>query len=77
VAEAVAVLAGLTALLGAVGAVIVQLRRLEIRVDGRLTELLELTRTAAMAEGVKQQLEQTSGAHSEMLSGHSLPLART
>lgn len=39
------------AILGSAGALIYQLRQLTIRIDGRMTELLELTRAAAQATG--------------------------
>lgn len=45
-------------LIGMVGAVIVALiQRLAARVDGRLTQLLELTKNASHAEGVKDEKE--------------------
>jgi hypothetical protein len=51
VEQLVAVLGAVTLLLGAITALFVQIRRLEFRVDGRLTQLLELTKVAAIAEG--------------------------
>ena len=50
--DLVAIIAAITALLGSRTAMFVQLRRLELRVDGRLSELLELTRKSSKAEGV-------------------------
>lgn len=35
--------------------VIVLMKRLEVKVDGRLTDLLNLTKKASHAEGVKEQ----------------------
>ena len=49
--QLVAVLAGITALLVATGAVLRQVLELRREVDGRLTQLLELTRTAAVSRG--------------------------
>lgn len=46
-----AVLGAVTALLVAVGAILAQIRGLRRQVDGRLTELLALTRQHAVLEG--------------------------
>jgi hypothetical protein len=39
------------------GIVIAMVKNLGVKVDGRLTELLELTRTSSKAEGVLEQKE--------------------
>jgi len=49
--QLVAVLAGFTALLVAAGAILRQLLELRREVDGRLTQLLNLTRTSSVALG--------------------------
>jgi hypothetical protein len=46
-----AIAAGIVTILGALGSLYLQLHRYQQRVDGRLTELLELTRSSAKAEG--------------------------
>jgi hypothetical protein len=50
-AELTAVLGALTALVVAVGALLVQVRQLHGLVNSRMGELLALTRRAALAEG--------------------------
>ena len=72
----IALVVAITPLVAAIGAVYIQLKSLTRRVDGRLTELLELIRTSSHAEGVKDQQAITGGEASEMLSGHR-PLDRT
>ncbi len=49
-------LASTAAFIGAV-VNIIGLRRVKQELNGRMTELLELTRKAARAEGVKEELE--------------------
>jgi hypothetical protein len=56
--EFVTLLGALTALTGAVTALIVQARQTHALVNSRMTELLELTRSASRAEG---QLSATVG----------------
>jgi hypothetical protein len=51
VEQLVAILGAAAVLIGSVTALLRQMHRLELRVDGRLTQLLELTKTAAIAEG--------------------------
>lgn len=58
--ESAAILTAAAAVLTAIAALFVQIRKLEARVDGRLTELLEMTRRASKAEGV---VEGVSAAH--------------
>ena len=48
-------------LIAALGGIIVaMLNRLSRKVDGRLTELLELTRKASHAEGMKEELDKNA-----------------
>lgn len=47
----VAILGSIAAAIVAIGGVYVQVHQLHTKVNGRLTELLELTRTAALAKG--------------------------
>lgn len=47
----VAIIGSLTALIVAVGAAIVQIVQLRAKVDGRLSELLAITRAGARTEG--------------------------
>jgi hypothetical protein len=56
--QVVAIITALVALLGAVTAVIVQLRNLHTLVNSRMTQLLDLTQTSARAQG---QLDATGG----------------
>ena len=57
VEQFVAVLGGFTALLVAIGTLLVQVRSLRQQVDGRLTELLSLTRSSSRAEGALDERE--------------------
>jgi hypothetical protein len=41
--------------------VIVLVKRLEVKVDGRLTDLLNLTRKSSHAQGVKDEKESQNG----------------
>jgi len=50
--QLVAVLTAITALIAAVGAVYVQVRQTHKLINSRMTELLELTKSSAHAEGV-------------------------
>ena len=48
-------------LIAALGGIIVaMLNRLSKKVDGRLTELLELTRKSSHAEGMKEELDKSN-----------------
>lgn len=52
--QGVALLGALTALVAALGAILVQLRQTHQLVNSRLTQLLELTERSSSAEGVLQ-----------------------
>jgi hypothetical protein len=66
----VTVLTALSVLFGAITAALLQLHKLELRVDGRLTELLALTKSSARAEG---RLEATSAVPGADLSPGETP----
>lgn len=51
VEQLIAILGAVTLLIGSITALFVQMKKLELRVDGRLTQLLELTQMSALAEG--------------------------
>jgi hypothetical protein len=53
--------AGLCVSSGLSAAVILMVKRLEVKVDGRLTDLLTLTRKSSHAEGVKDEKENQNG----------------
>ena len=52
VEQFVSIMTALTALIGAVGVVIIQTRATHVAVNSRMTELLDLTRSSSHAEGV-------------------------
>ncbi len=54
-AELAALLGGAAALVTAFASVLVAIRRLDARINGRMTELLELTRRAAHTQGVLEE----------------------
>lgn len=58
----VAIVAAITALVVAVGGVIVQVVQLRRQVDGRLTQLLELTATSSRAAGALAETEKMAAA---------------
>jgi hypothetical protein len=51
VEQFVSIMTALTALIAAVGAVFIQVRATHVAVNSRMTELLDLTRSAGHAEG--------------------------
>jgi hypothetical protein len=46
---------------GGFSVLVVMLHRVGVKVDGRLTELLDLTRKSSKAEGVKAEQEREKG----------------
>jgi len=63
-----AVAAAVVVVLGAIGALYVKIHSVGVQVNGRMTELLELTRKAAYARG---QLEQLPQGGQELDRSHS------
>lgn len=60
--QLVALMGGLATLIVAVTGLYVQIAKLNQRVDGRLTELLEVTRSAAHAKGALETTEAIAGS---------------
>lgn len=78
VEQATALMVALTSLIGAFIALSVQLRHYHQQVDGRMTELMELTKRASFAEGQVSKVGDSptgspdSAPHTETHSGGSI-----